>query len=115
MSKSMAKGSMWERAICNELKENGWPHVDRIVKHGVNDIGDIRLYSGCPVVIEAKNEARTSFSTYLKEVEVEVANANAEFGVAWVKRRGKATPGDAYVVMDGKTFMHLLAKAGFVQ
>jgi hypothetical protein len=30
-----------------------------------------------------------------------------------VKRRGKGTPRDAFVVMDGDTFADLLAEAGY--
>ena len=35
------------------------------------------------------------------------------FRAAWIKRRGKASPGEAYVVMDGETFTHLLREAGY--
>jgi hypothetical protein len=31
----------------------------------------------------------------------------------WFKRRGKASAGDAYVLMDGATFARLLREAGY--
>ena len=50
---------------------------------------------------------------FLREAQVEAENAGALVGAAWIKRRGKASPGEAYVVMDGETFTHLLREAGY--
>ena len=33
--------------------------------------------------------------------------------VDYLASRGKASPADAYVVMDGETFTHLLREAGY--
>ena len=53
------------------------------------------------------------FFEFLREAQVEAENAGALVGAAWIKRRGKASPGEAYVVMDGETFTHLLREAGY--
>ena len=75
------------------------------------DKGDITGIPG--VVIEAKDVAKISLAEFLREAQVEAENAGALVGAAWIKRRGKASPADAYVVMDGETFTHLLKEAGY--
>jgi hypothetical protein len=65
------------------------------------------------VVIEAKDHGTLKFSQWISEAEKERLNAGASIGVVWAKWRGKASAGDAYVVMDGDTFMSLLNAAGY--
>lgn len=110
---SRRKGPEWEANITRVLKASGWPHVERRVGNGIHDRGDINLGNGAPVVIEAKNEKRINLAGYLREAHVERDNAHAEVGVAWIKRRGKGSALDGYVVMDGRTFVKLLKDAGY--
>ena len=112
MSAAKAKGTKHESAIVTFLRDHGFPWADRVPLSGTRDRGDVTVGPGSPV-IEAKNQARHSFAEWLDEATTEAANAGAPFGVVWAKRRGKGSPGDGYVVMDGSTFAALLKQAGY--
>lgn len=113
MSKSKARGTAWESEIVKFLRACGWPHVERRSLNGANDRGDITGIPG--VVVEAKAHAQYSgkLAGWLVEAETERLNDGSEVGVVWFKRRGKATAGDGFVLMDGKQFAWLLNEAGF--
>ena len=111
MSKSKAKGTAWETKIVNHLRGNGFPHAERRTLSGSDDKGDINAAPG--LVIEAKNQARHSWAEWLDEAVTEAANADGALGLVWAHRRGKSSPADAYVVMDGATATRLLRMAGF--
>lgn len=102
------KGTSWESAIVTYLRDGGFPDVERRALKGVLDRGDIAGLRG--IMIEAKNVARVSLSTILAEVKIERANAAAWLGVAWIKKIGKTSPGEGYVVMSGEQFLELLRK-----
>jgi hypothetical protein len=106
-----AAGRNWETAIVDALIYRGWPHAERRRMAGINDRGDIAGVAG--VVVEAKNTKTLDLAGGLAEAHREAANANAAIGVAWFKRRGKASALDGYVVMDGDTFLQLLKEAGY--
>ena len=110
MNRSKAKGTAWESAIVTFLTER-WPHVERRALAGSKDRGDVMGLPG--VVIEAKSAARLELSEWAKETAAEVANANARIGVTWIKRRGKTSAADGFVIMDGHTFAYLLKEAGW--
>ncbi len=112
MNRPKDKGTSWETAIVNYLREHGAVHAERRTLSGSNDKGDI---SGLPGwVIEAKNVSRMDLSGWLAEAEKERVNAGAEFGAVWHKKKGKTSPGAAYVTMDGASFVRLLGLAGFI-
>jgi len=111
MSRQKAKGTRWESAIVTYLRERGWPHAERRTLSGAKDQGDIAGIVGG--VIEAKDQARHSFAEWLDEANKERDHAHADFGVVWAHRRGKSSPRDGYVVMDGDTFTWLLKSAGY--
>jgi len=111
MSRSRAAGTRWETAIVGWLRVNGRPHVERRAMNGNHDRGDITGIPG--LVIEAKNARRVELAQWVDEALAERVNADADLAVVWVKRRGKTSPGDAFVVMDGDTFMRLLTQAGY--
>ena len=110
MSKSKARGTAWETEIVNTLRSKWWPHAERRTLSGTHDKGDINLHPD--VVIEAKDHGTLKFSQWISEAEKERVNAGASIGVVWAKRRGKASAGDAYVVMTGEQFIELLHRAG---
>lgn len=112
MSASRRKGTGWESAIVDYLKKNGVVHAERRALNGAKDRGDIAGIVG--VVIEAKAEKAITLAAYVKETEAERLNDNARHGVAWIKRVGKSSPADAYVLMTGEGLMRLLADAGYV-
>ena len=104
-----AAGTSWETAIVRALVAHGWPYAERRRLAGAHDKGDI---SGIPgLVIEAKNTNRLELAAAVDEANVEALNAHAAIGVAWLKRKGKTSPLDGYVVMDGATFLRLLNEA----
>jgi len=113
MSASRARGTKWETAIVGYLRGRGAPHAERRALSGNNDRGDLAGIPG--LVIEAKCAARLELSAWLDEAETERANDRADLGVVWAKRRGKASPADAYVVMTGAALIHLLAAAGYIK
>jgi len=112
MSASKRKGTSWESAIVDYLREHGAPHAERRALGGTRDRGDIAGIPG--VVIEAKSAAKTELGVWLAEAETERANDGANLGVVWHKRRGKASPGDGYATMDGATLVRLLTEAGYI-
>ena len=111
MSRSRAKGTSWESNIVDYLRTAGWPHAERRALNGRRDRGDVAGLIG--VVIEAKNEASIRLAAYVAEAEAERANGDADVGVAWIKKRGKTSAGDGYVVMTGAQFTALLKAAGY--
>ena len=113
MSVSRQKGTAWEVRIVEYLRTHGAPHAERRALNGAKDRGDVAGIPG--VVIEAKNEKTMSLAGWVDEAEAEAVNARAELAVVWHHRRGKASPGQAYVTMTGETFAHLLAMAGYTK
>lgn len=112
MSASKKKGTGWESAVVAFLRDNGVPHAERRALNGTQDRGDIAGIPG--VVIECKNEARVELASYADETAAEVRNDGARIGLAWIKRRGKASPAQGYVLIDGATAIRLLAEAGYI-
>lgn len=111
MSASRRKGTAWESAIVDYLKDHGWRHAERRALAGNADRGDI---AGVPsVVIEAKNAKTINLAGWLDETTTEATTDHADVGALWIKRRGRTDPGAGYVVMDGATFTYLLHHAGF--
>lgn len=109
MSAARAKGTRWESAIVEYLREVGATQVERRALGGANDKGDIAGIPG--VVIEAKAAARLELAAWVAEAREEAANASAPIGVVWHKKRGKASPAHGYVTMAGDTFALLLMLA----
>ena len=106
-----AAGTAWETAIVRALVDHGWPYAERRRLNGAYDKGDIAGLPG--VVIEAKNTNRLELAAAVDEANTEALNASARIGVAWLKRKGKTSPLDGYVVMDGATFLRLLQEGEF--
>lgn len=111
MSRSKQKGTAWETAVVRYLAEYS-PTVERRALHGGRDLGDVTGIAG--VVIECKNEKTLALASYVDEAIAEGDNANADVAVAWIHRRGKASPADGYVVMNGTQFVSLLIDAGYL-
>ena len=106
----MKKGPLAEKQIVDFLRANGFPASERRVMGGSRDRGDVAGIPG--LVIESKNQAKQTLAEWLDEANEEAGNGRAvhgdEIGVVWHKRRGKGSPGDWYVTMDGATFVELL-------
>ena len=100
------KGSAAELAVAKWLRKLGWVHAERSRAGWTDDRGDIDGLPG--IVIEVKNEKRIDLPGYLRELEVEIANAKAWTGTVIVKRRGSMNVDDWYAVMPAKIWGELM-------
>ena len=100
------KGSAAELAVAKWLRKLGWVHAERSRAGFQDDRGDIDGMPG--VCIEVKNEKKIDLPGYLRELEVEIANAQAWTGTVIVKRRGSMNVDDWYAVMPAKIWGELM-------
>ena len=107
MSASRRKGTAWESAVVEFLRDHGFPHAERRALSGSLDKGDLTGLPG--LMVECKAEKSIDLAEYMDEVKVQTSNAGAQLGVAVVKRRNRSTA-DAYVVMSLDRFAELLAE-----
>lgn len=94
-------GATFERLIADHLAKTIDDRIDRRVKTGAKDCGDIgglRAH-GQRIVIECKDHATTALPAWTAEAHLEAANDNALVGVVVHKRRGTADPGKQWVSM----------------
>ena len=94
-----AAGSRFERSIADYLAAVLDDRVDRRVKTGAKDRGDIsgvRIH-GQRVVIEAKDCAKVKLAGWVTEAHTEAGNDDALVGVVVHKRIGVSAPGKQYV------------------
>ena len=86
--------------------------IDRRVKRGANDAGDIggaRTRDGRRVVIECKDYGgRLSPGPWVEEAHIEMGNEDAAAGVVVAKRRGTRDPGSQFVLMTVNDLVALL-------
>lgn len=110
---SKAKGTAAETAVVGYLQSRGWVHTERRALHGSLDKGDIAGIPGVAIEVKDHKVSSQSFPAYVDEAQAEKANAKADVGVAWVKRRGTTDPGKWLVAMTGEQFTDLLKAAGW--
>lgn len=113
MSANKSRGTRWETACVNALRIAGFMWADRVPLSGAKDRGDVTVGPGSPVM-ECKSQNRLSLAEAVDEAEEEARNAKAPFGVAWLKRKGKQSALDGYVVMSGRTWVQVLAGLGYM-
>ena len=92
-------GSRFEREIADYLAEHVDDRIDRRVKTGAKDKGDIGglRHMGQRVVIECKNTSRINLGTWINEAHTAMGNDDAGVAVVIHKRHGKGQPGDQWV------------------
>lgn len=105
-----AKGSSFERLIADCLAEHVDDRIDRRVKTGTKDRGDIGglRHMGGKVVVECKNVAKMNLAGWIGEAEVERGNDDALVGLVVHKRRGKGQALDQYVTLTVRDLIALL-------
>lgn len=111
MRSARQAGSSFERLVADYLAATVDDRIDRRVKTGAKDKGDIaglRTISGERVVAEVKNVSRDGLPGWVDEAQVEAGNDDAAFGVVIHKRRGKGLPADQFVTMRLEDFAALL-------
>lgn len=111
-SRASAKqaGSRHERVSADYLAEHVDDRIDRRVKTGAADKGDIaglRVH-GQRVVLECKDTAKISLGTWANEAETERINDSALATAVIHKRHGKAAPGDQWVTLTLRDFVALI-------
>lgn len=89
-------GSDFERKIADALAAHVDDRIDRRVKTGAadkGDIGGVRTHRGKRVVLELKDYGgKYCVGPWLDEAEAERINDDAEIGVVVAKRRGVIDP-----------------------
>lgn len=104
-------GSSFERLIADYLADELGEDVDRQVKNGANDLGDVRGVKllGQPVVIECKEyRGQHNLPEWYREAERERDNKGACIGVVVWKRYGKGKAQDQHVSMTMAEFVRLI-------
>ena len=92
-------GSRFEREVADYLAEHVDDRIDRRVKTGAKDKGDIGglRHMGQRVVIECKNTSRINLGTWINEAHTAMGHDDAGVAVVIHKRHGKGQPGDQWV------------------
>ena len=104
MSKERAKGTAWESA-CVDYLRTSFPHAKRTGSANYGG-GDIDLAPG--VIIECKSVQRIDLAAIVDQAEAAGKRNSADIACAWIKRRGKSSPAEGYVVMSGAQLLWLL-------
>lgn len=107
------KGAGFERVMADWFKEQWSRYIDRKVKTGAHDTGDIANFyiHMHNVVIECKSLKGYDLAGAVKEAEQEAINAGALAGIAVIKRHGKGQPQDQFIVMTADVLVKLLKAA----
>ena len=105
-----AAGTRFERDIADYLAGHVDDRIDRRVRNGNKDRGDIAglRHMGERVVVEVKNTTRWTPAAWLAEAEIERGNDDALVGMVVAKRRGVTHPGSQYVLMSLDDLIALL-------
>lgn len=104
-------GARFERDIADALALHVDDRIDRRVKTGAKDCGDIGglRHMGQRVVIETKDYGgRFLVSPWLNETEIERGNDDAAAGVVIAKRRGTTDPLEQVAFMTVRDLIALL-------
>lgn len=103
-------GSSFERLIADYLAEHVDDRIDRRVKNGTKDRGDIGgwRFAGKRIVAECKNTTRISLGTWMNEAEIEKANDDAHVALIVHKRHGRGAPQDQWVTTTVGELLNLL-------
>lgn len=97
-----AAGSRFERLVADHLAAHVDDRIDRRVKTGAKDRGDIAgwRFAGLRIVAELKDYGgRFQVGAWLNEAEIERGNDDADVALVIAKRRGTTDPGDQIVFM----------------
>jgi hypothetical protein len=104
-------GTAFERTIADYLAAVLDDRIDRRVKTGAKDRGDlggVRAH-GQRVVVECKNVAKLDLPGWTGEAHIEAGNDDALVGVVVAKRHGKGWPGDQWVHMTVDDLVALIS------
>jgi hypothetical protein len=113
MRSAKAGGERLERDTADFLASTWDDRIDRRVKTGAKDKGDIANFriAGKRVVVECKDVVSSNIGGWYNEAQVEAANDGAVAGIVVAKRRGKGQPQDQWVHMTTGDLITLLRLA----
>ena len=109
-----AAGARFERQIADYLAATIDDRIDRRVKTGAKDRGDLAGVRMSPalrsgrVVCELKNTTRTDLAGWTREAATERLNDDAAAAVVIHKRHGNANPAEQWVSMTVADLVALL-------
>lgn len=113
-SRASAKtaGARFERLIADTLSRHVDDRIDRRVRNGSKDRGDIGgwRYAGLRIVAECKDTTHATLGPWIAEAEVERLNDDADVAVVVHKRRGKGDGLDQYVTLTLRDLITLLTQ-----
>lgn len=103
-------GARFEQQVASYLATHIHPGIERRARNGACDRGDITglTHQGQRLVVECKDTTRWTPSEWLAEVEVERVHDGAVAGLVIAKRRGKADPAEAVVLLTLRDLTCLL-------
>lgn len=111
-------GARFERETADYLRDELSEFIDRRVKNGAKDLGDIanvRDSRGNRIVVEVKNVTKTNLPQWTKEARAEAENDDALVGVVIAKRHGNGKMGDQWVHMTVDDLILLLKGRGITE
>jgi hypothetical protein len=103
-------GSTFERLIADYFARRIDDRIDRAVKRGTKDVGDIAglRFHGHKIAVECKDTTKVQLSGWASEAEIERRNLGALAGIIIHKRHGKTAPGDQWVTMTVDNYIALM-------
>jgi hypothetical protein len=109
------KGSAYERSIVNYLRDNGFT-ADRTRAGWTDDRGDVHgivAPDGRPFTFECKNHRGDSLPGWIKELNIECANAGGTVGAVIHKKHGTTEAGEQFATLPLAMLILLLKEAGY--
>lgn len=103
-------GTRFERSIADCLARHVDDRIDRRVRNGAKDRGDIAgwRFGAQRIVVECKDTARVQLGTWINEAETERGNDDAGAALVIHKRVAHADPLDQYVTTTLRDLLALL-------
>lgn len=109
-------GARFERQIADHLNARLPGRIDRQVRTGTKDKGDIAgvtTTGGQAIAIECKNVTRIQLAGWIHEAHTEADNLGAAAGIIIHKRHGRSAPDAQWVTMTVADLIAILtAKEG---
>lgn len=104
------KGDAFENEIVKYLQGAGWREACRSRAGWSDDKGDLE---GLKFTFECKNQKTLALPSWIRELEVEAANAKTYIGAVIHKRQRETDPGEQFATMPMKYLVQLLREAGY--
>ena len=104
-AKSRRKGRVWNNAVVNWLRDNGFPSAER-TEYLDAQTGDILGIPGWS--LECKNGQRTELAAWVDQSTEQAETAGVPYHAVIHKRKGVGDVGKAYVTMPLDVFANWL-------